>query len=124
MSKEVVIAEIKWLDKPEDHDYDAAADYLELTHTHVQAKALAAKLKAAPVQAKKAKDILRASRLPLLEAHDPHVAKDSVKIEKDKELSPILLVRTLDGVIVADGYHRVCAVYHYNYDADIPCKLV
>jgi hypothetical protein len=26
-------------------------------------------------------------------------------------------------VIVADGYHRLCAVYSYNEDAVIPCKI-
>ena len=25
---------------------------------------------------------------------------------------------------IADGYHRVCASYHVNEDADIPCLLV
>jgi len=27
-------------------------------------------------------------------------------------------------VIVADGYHRLCAVYSYDEDAVIPCKIV
>jgi hypothetical protein len=26
-------------------------------------------------------------------------------------------------VIVADGYHRLCAVYRHNEDAWIPCKI-
>jgi hypothetical protein len=25
---------------------------------------------------------------------------------------------------VADGYHRICASYHINENADIPCHLV
>jgi len=27
-------------------------------------------------------------------------------------------------LIVADGYHRICASYHLDEDADIPCRLV
>ncbi len=25
---------------------------------------------------------------------------------------------------IADGYHRVCASYHLDEDADIPCRIV
>jgi hypothetical protein len=25
---------------------------------------------------------------------------------------------------VADGYHRICASYHIDEDADIPCRIV
>ena len=41
-------------------------------------------------------------------------------------MSPILLVRdkTNRKVIVADGYHRLCAVYHHNDNMEIPCKIV
>jgi hypothetical protein len=42
-------------------------------------------------------------------------------------LSPVLLVRgTLRPevpLIVADGYHRICASYHLDEDADIPCRI-
>ena len=24
----------------------------------------------------------------------------------------------------ADGYHRICASYHLNEDAEIPCRIV
>ena len=27
-------------------------------------------------------------------------------------------------VVIADGYHRLCAVYSYDEDAVIPCKIV
>ena len=27
-------------------------------------------------------------------------------------------------VVVADGYHRICASYHIDEDADIRCRLV
>jgi hypothetical protein len=41
-------------------------------------------------------------------------------------LSPLLLVRATGNqeVIIADGYHRICAVYSFDEDALIPCKIV
>ena len=27
-------------------------------------------------------------------------------------------------LIVADGYHRICASYHIDENADVPCKMV
>jgi disulfide oxidoreductase YuzD len=55
-----------------------------------------------------------------------HVQKDIDKINNGKELSPLLLVRNLDEykVIIADGYHRLCAIYTIDEDALIPCKIV
>jgi hypothetical protein len=54
-----------------------------------------------------------------------HVDKDKKKIESGKELSPLLLVRDPANakVVIADGYHRLCAVYSYDEDAVIPCKI-
>jgi hypothetical protein len=74
----------------------------------------------------KAKDIFRASKLSLLGVSNSHIEKDSGKIRAGEKLSPILLVRnTANGwVIIADGYHRLCAVYAIDEDALIPCKIV
>ena len=73
-----------------------------------------------------AKDIFRASRLPLLGAGNSHVDKDRARIVGNEDLSPLLLLR--DGhngkVVIADGYHRLCAVYSFDEDAMIPCKIV
>ena len=74
----------------------------------------------------KAKDIFRASGLALLGISNTHVEKDRRKIGAGQALSPLLLVRdpTHGKVIIADGYHRLCAVYSYDEDAVIPCKIV
>jgi hypothetical protein len=55
-----------------------------------------------------------------------HVEKDRKKIQEGKSLSPILLVRDQEHgkVIIADGYHHLCAVYSFNEDELIPCKIV
>jgi len=55
------------------------------------------------------------------------VKEDLKKIAKGKPLSPVLLVRgdVLRQVplIVADGYHRICAAYHYDEDANVQCRV-
>ncbi|MEI6757069.1 MAG: hypothetical protein FDX18_10700 [Chlorobium sp.] len=118
--------EIKWLKEPENHDYPAAKSYLSLIYEESSAKALVKKLKRAPLSEFKAKDIFRASALSLLGVSNTHVAKDQRKIESGQELSPLLLVRdSASGkVIIADGYHRLCAIYSFDEDALIPCKIV
>ncbi len=117
---------IKWLSKPEDHDYPAALSYLTLINDAKTAASLVNKLKKAPMSEFKAKDIFRASRLPLLGASNSHVKKDVVKIESGSAVSPLLLVRdSANGnVVIADGYHRLCAVYTFDEDAVIPCQIV
>ena len=117
---------IGWLEQPEDHDYDAAKSYLSLTVTAAQATRLASQLRRARPTSYKAKDIFRASGLSLLGISNMHVEKDRRKIAAGDKLSPILLVRdkTSGRVIIADGYHRLCAVYGYDEDALIPCKIV
>jgi hypothetical protein len=123
MSKNV---EIKWLSEPEEHDYPAALAYLGLLHDEQTAAACVDKLKCAAVSAFKAKDIFRASGLSLLGVSNAHVEKDQKKIQAGRALSPLLLVRdSVNGkVVIADGYHRLCAVYSYDEDAVIPCKIV
>jgi hypothetical protein len=117
---------VTWLDQPEDHDYQAAADYLSMVaESGAVAKTVAALRTAKPVY-RKAKDILRAARLTLLPASNAHVATDLQKIGNGKKLSPILLVRgdATRALEIADGYHRVCASYITEENTDIPCHLV
>ena len=74
----------------------------------------------------KAKDIFRASGLSLLGVSNSHVERDQQKIAAGHPLSPLLLVRPSNNqaVIIADGYHRMCAVYSFDEDALIPCKII
>ena len=117
---------IKWLQEPEEHDYPAAKAYLYLLYKKRAVESLVDKLKRAPVVQFKAKDVFRASGLTLLGVSNSHVEKDRAKILAGKTLSPIILVRDdrARRVIIADGYHRMCAVYSFDEDAVIPCKIV
>jgi len=116
---------IQWLGKPEEHDYPAALSYLSLIYDARTAAAHVKKLKLARASEFKAKDIFRASGLSLLGVSNGHVQKDRRKIESGQKLSPLLLIRDpANGkVIIADGYHRLCAVYSFDEDAVIPCRI-
>ena len=116
---------IRWSTEPEEHDYPAALSYLSLIYADTAARAFVDKLRHAAVVSFKAKDVFRASRLPLLDISNSHVAKDQQKVESAQALSPLLLVRdsARGHVIIADGYHRLCAVYAHDEDAVIPCKI-
>ena len=119
---------VKWLPKPERHDFQAAEDYLSLIMSPAQAAICRGQLVAAQADLvhRKAKDILRASQLALLAQDSKHVAADLHKAASGTPLSPILLLRGDDAhpLIVADGYHRVCASYWLDENTDIPCVLV
>jgi len=125
MSKKKTI-KIKWFNEPEEHDYTAAKSYLDLIIEEKIVDGLIKDLINAPMVSFKAKDIFRASGLSALGISNQHVEANIKKIEKKKFLSPVLLIRDVrtKKVIVADGYHRICAVYLYNEDIMIPCKIV
>ena len=118
----------RWKPDPEQHDFPAALSYLSLVATEAEAAALVEALRAAGTVRHKAKDLLRASALPLLATDNEHVRKDLEKVERGERLSPVLLVRGRLGeprpLTVADGYHRICAAYHLDENADVPCRVV
>ncbi|HUX74631.1 MAG TPA: hypothetical protein VMV25_12160 [Steroidobacteraceae bacterium] len=117
---------IKWLSKPQKHDYPAAQAYLRLTFEPRAAKNLIEKLRRAKITGFAAKDIFRASGLSLLGVSNSHVQERRTQIVDREALSPLLLCRDLERrkLIIADGYHRLCAVYTFDEDAMIPCKIV
>jgi disulfide oxidoreductase YuzD len=90
------------------------------------AKTAAEELKNAEMTKYAAKDIFRASGLSLLGVSNSHVEKDRAQIARNEKLSPLLLYRDKANgkLIIADGYHRLCAVYKFDEDAMIPCKIV
>lgn len=114
-----------WLADVERHDYAAAVSYLRLIYPARQAVSLTGRLRRTALDQFKAKDIFRASGLSLLGVSNSHVERDVRKIKQGVALSPLLLVRDTRGrtVIIADGYHRLCAVYQFDEDAMIPCKI-
>ena len=113
-----------WKDEPEAEDYRAAQSYLSLlVGPDAAAKLVKALRKQDGLAHFAAKDILRASGLPLLTPEDSEVASDLEKIKFGKKLSPVLLIQG-SPLWVADGYHRVCVSYHLNEKTDLPCRIV
>ena len=117
---------VQWLSEPEDHDYPAAGSYLRLLYAEDRVASMVDRLKNAPVIQFKAKDIFRASRLSLLGVSNSHVDKDRKKIKKGEALAPLLLVRdeATGRLVIADGYHRLCAIYGFDEDVWIHCKII
>jgi hypothetical protein len=120
--------EIVWTKESERGDYEAALAFLSLVYSAARTKALVKSLRSAPVIQRTAKDLLRASQLPLLPPDETRVKDDRKKIAKGKPLAPVLLV-TGDMTIgvpllVADGYHRICAACHFDEDAFVHCRMV
>jgi hypothetical protein len=83
------------------------------------------KLRAAPMSAYPAKDILRASRTPMSEVAAFDWRRQQQEIHDGKALSPILIVRQNDGsgLIIADGFHRMCALFAEDEQIEVPCKI-
>jgi len=117
---------VKWFSKPQEEDYAAAKSYLSLLFDEQTASNYCDALKQAPTVEFEAKDLFRASELPLLGTNNSHVKKDQKRIMAEKKLSVLLLVRGRNGgkLLIADGYHRLCAVYAFDENASVPCRLV
>lgn len=117
-----------WQNEPNAHDFPAARTYLSLIAEAPLVDKLVKLLERAPTVTYEAKDLLRASRLSLLPEDDVHVARDLDKVKRGAKLSPILLVRgrfmKSRDLVIADGYHRVCASYWLSENSPIPCRLV
>ena len=120
------LKEIIWLPDVEDNDYAAAESYLSILYNQEHVAEMLARFKNTPVEQYQALDIFRASQLSSLGISKSHVEKDRKKIRKGKGLSPLLLVRNEqnDKVVIADGYHRLCAIYELDEDAWIQCKII
>lgn len=116
-----------WQLEPDDHDFPAAGTYLSLICDAAVVEKLVSLLQGATSTIYQAKDLLRASGLALLEKNNAHVTKDLDKIRRGHKLSPVLLVRGNFSehrpLVVADGYHRICASYWIDEDASIPCRV-
>ena len=118
------MADEHWQDEPEAQDYPAAESYLSLLiGSAAAAKLVKALRKEQTLEHFAAKDILRAAGLPLLGKDDSEVATDLEKVKQGKKLSPVLLAQGVP-LWVADGYHRVCASYHLDEKAQVPCRIV
>jgi hypothetical protein len=116
---------ITWLDDANPSDYEAASHYLALVDTQKNIDKAVTDLKAAAIAEYKAIDLLRAAQLTVPKADDRPTREQIKKIERGEAVSPVLIVRVpaLKKVIVADGFHRICAAYRIDPDVMLHCKL-
>jgi hypothetical protein len=116
-----------WRPAPSLEDLEGAQNYLSLLSAGPTAKQLVHRLSRARTFRATAKDLLRASNLPLLPRDESHVQQDLKRIHKGKPLSPVLLVQgdMSRGIplVIADGYHRICAVCYFDEDASIAYRM-
>jgi hypothetical protein len=118
---------VRWLDEAEEKDYTAARSYLSLLVPGGDLDRLIDALKSAPSGSWRAKDILRATRLPLLGVRQSEeVAEKLEKIRANERLSPILIVILRPDVVaqIADGYHRTCAAYLAHENTLVPGRIL
>src|ERR1700743_983132 len=117
-----------WDKKPSKEEFEAALSYLSLQlPTAAAAKLVGGARRIRPVR-RIAKDVLRASRLPLLPEDERHVAEDLKKIRKGKALAPVILIQgdltRARPPLISDGYHRMCAACHADEDSPVAIVLV
>ena len=117
-----------WLDVPAKEDFASAERYLGLLFKSTVAQRLVQRLRKAHKIEYPAKDLLRASQTHLLDSNNPEVESDLKKIKKHKKVSPVLLVRGKGAIgttlTIADGYHRICASWHWDEKMAVACRLV
>ena len=77
---------VHWFPDPEDRHVRAAEEYLTLLADGANVTLVVAAFHSADNVTRKAKDILRASGLPLLPKDDPHVARDLRAVEAGQSL--------------------------------------
>ena len=120
-------SELNWSESEEGQDFKAAFKFLSLLCSERKANALVESLRGAKLVEHAAKDMLRAAQLPLLPRDEPHVDEDLKRIQKGKPLAPVLVVRgdLASGLplMVADGYHRICAVVYFDESAAVRCRI-
>lgn len=117
---------IEWLPKPADKDYPAAELFLTLLFSAKRATSIIKKLRKEKTTIFLAKDILRASETPIEQVQAYDWVKQNAEIQAGIAISPLLLVRQNNGskLIVADGFHRLCAAFALDQDAKVPCRIV
>ena len=116
---------INRLSSPVDNDYISAERYLSFLFKPRKCRKLLQKLRAVPMSEYPAKDIWRVSRTAMSEVAAVDWSYHQQKIRDGEALVPILIVRQNDGsgLLIADGFHRMCALFTEDELIKVPCKI-
>lgn len=116
-----------WLTKPVAKDFVGARTYLGLIMPDARADLAVEALKKAPPASFRATDLVRASRLGLIDKKDPGVQKAMEELESGVAVSPVLLLQGTDdpeaNMVIADGWHRIHACYYLDPHTVVPCRI-
>lgn len=117
-----------WTDEQEEHNYQAAEEYLMFIYAPEEAHEIVDRMRAAPIAYHYAANVLRVAGLPALGESNIHVVRVLDELHKGRQLSPVLIVRGNGGsklnFAIADGYFRICASNYIDELAQIPCRMV
>lgn len=118
--------QVQWLADANEQDYTAAAHYLSLVDSPKNVEKVVAEMRAAHIVEFKATDLLRAAQLVVPKSDDRPTREQIKRIKNGEAIAPVLLTRVgaLKKVIIADGFHRVCAAFRIDPDVILHCKLV
>lgn len=115
---------LKWMKHVKDSNYVGAQNFLRLYYNDKQAEEYVNKLRHADITQHRPNDILRAARLDPGPVHDPGVRRRLVKCVMGEEISPVLMISLVQGVLIVDGFHRVSMCYYLDPFMSIPAKLI
>jgi hypothetical protein len=119
------LIEVRWKDAPDEQDYAGAQEFCTLLYGEHGAERYMRTLRGAEIVTRRANDILRASGLPILEPNDQdsRVRHIALKMASGKRYAPLLLIPATNYLVIADGYHRVCAAYFLDPWMRVPCQI-
>lgn len=118
----------RWREDVDDGSFIAAFKYLTLFMDDELAFFLTERLRDQQnVLTIRARDLLQAAGLPILDRTDVHVTHNLVNITNGIKLSPVLCLRgdrKHRSPLIANGYYRVCAAYYCDPDTEVPVKII
>lgn len=118
---------ITWADDADPEAYDNAKAFLTLHNASPDViKDIVSQWHTSDAQEYRATDILRATGYPSVSAkEDVQVKRTTKKMKKGEPVEPPLLVVRDPGhqPLLADGYHRLCAVYEAFAEAPVPLRV-
>lgn len=105
---------LPWASTPQERHFDDAYDYLSLFWNPKAAQAALANLRNATAIGYHPGDLLRAAGVHPLPLDNPGVVREILRMVEDQMVAPVLAVKTVTGVVIADGCHRTSMAYRLS----------
>jgi hypothetical protein len=118
---------LAWADKLSSDDVKSSEGFLTLKYSEKAAEEIGALFQSAEVVMHRADDILRACGLHPLPVEDIGVRKYLVKLlTPGSNVPPVMIMNGawMKGPMIVQGYHRTCATYWLDPDAEVACVII